>query len=68
MKVITEKEYLKKPESSTGIWDTERTDLLGWEVIRSQYMGKRTMLDYDKKYGTVLLIEGLNLTITKEGE
>lgn len=54
MKTITLQEYLKKHTDYRGIWESDHTP---------EYIGKRTMLDYDEKYGTVLLIEGFSLKI-----
>ncbi len=63
MKQITLSAYNKLHPDKAGIWTTERYDDPNWEQTRHLYMGKRTMLDYDEKHGTVLLIEGLSLEI-----
>lgn len=64
MKKITLQEYLSLPEGYRGIWTTERWDIPGWEEIRKQYMGKRTMMVYDN--GTCLLVEGTGFEITDD--
>lgn len=46
-----------------GVWETERTDLRDWAEVRSQYMGKRTLL----RYGA-LHIEGLSFQIVSDGQ
>ncbi len=66
MKRITESEYNAKPRSSRDVWTTERDDWPDWPQIRHLHMGKRTMLDYDPKYGTVLLIEGMGFEIVPD--
>ncbi len=66
MRKITLQEYLSLPEDYRGIWTTERWDIPGWENIREQYMGKRTMLVYDN--GTCLLVEGMGFEITDDGK
>lgn len=64
MKKITLQEYLSPPADYRGIWTTERWDIPGWEKIREQHMGKRTMLVYDN--GTCLLVEGMGFEITDD--
>lgn len=54
MKTITEQEFYNKPKSHTGVWSNPE---------HPEYIGKRTMLDYDEKHGTVLLIEGYSLRV-----
>lgn len=63
MKVITLSAYNALHPDKRSVWTSERTDQPNWEAERHLYMGKRTMLDYDPKNGTVLLIEGLSLKI-----
>lgn len=61
---ITKAEYDATPNDYKGVWDTERWDLPDWEQKREKYMGKRTLLTCDSNGGTVLLVEGMGLTIT----
>lgn len=68
MKRITESEYNARHPDFRGVWSTERYDEANWEEVRHLYMGKRTMTDYDDRYGTVLLIEGLSLEIVPDSE
>lgn len=56
---MTQSEYLAVPENYRGVWTTERWDIPDWENLRKKYMGKRTLMVYDK--GTCLLVEGLSL-------
>lgn len=62
-RVISEKEYNALSRDVRGIWMTERTDWPEWESIRHLYVGKRTMTANGGAAGTVLLIEGMGLTI-----
>ena len=64
MKKITLSEYLAVPEDYRGIWTTERWDIPDWETRRKSYMGKRTLMVYDR--GTCLLVEGLSLEIVDD--
>lgn len=64
MRKITLQEYLSLPEDYRGIWTTERWDIPGWEEMRGQHMGKRTMMVYDN--GTCLLVEGIGFEITDD--
>lgn len=66
MRKVTLQEYLSIPEDYRGIWTTERPDMAGWEEIRGQYMGKRTMMVYEN--GTCLLVEGIGFEITDDTE
>lgn len=63
MKTITLSAYNALHPDKRSVWKTERYDEPNWESERHKYMGKRTMLDYDEKHGTVLLIEGMSLRI-----
>lgn len=56
---ITLAEYNKKSPDSRGIWTS---------ADRPEWIGRRTMLDYDPNAGTVLLIEGESFEIIEEGE
>ena len=64
MKRMTQSEYLAVPENYRGVWTTERWDIPDWENLRKKYMGKRTLMVYDK--GTCLLVEGLSLEIVDD--
>ena len=61
---MTQSEYLAVPENYRGVWTTERWDIPDWENLRKKYMGKRTLMVYDK--GTCLLVEGLSLEIVDD--
>ena len=63
---MTQSEYLAVPENYRGVWTTERWDIPDWENLRKKYMGKRTLMVYDK--GTCLLVEGLSLEIVDDNE
>ena len=58
---LTAKEYQAIHKDYRSVWTTERTDWAGWDMIRDQYMGKRTLMAEG-----CLFIEGMGLTITKE--
>ncbi|WP_065497323.1 hypothetical protein [Burkholderia sp. CCA53] len=62
MVTISRAEYERIHPDFRGVWTTERTDIPGWENIRHQYLGKRTLMR-----DNALLIEGLSLTIVEEG-
>ncbi|MBY9629158.1 hypothetical protein KUU78_30890 (plasmid) [Pseudomonas aeruginosa] len=62
MVTISRAEYERIHPDFRGVWTTERTDIPGWENIRHQYLGKRTLIR-----DNALLIEGLSLTIVEEG-
>ena len=64
MRKVTLSEYNSIPDDYRGIWTVERWDLPNWAEIREQYMGKRTMMVYDK--GTCLLVEGLGFEIVDD--
>ena len=64
MKRMTQSEYLAGPENYRGVRTTERWDIPDWENLRKKYMGKRTLMVYDK--GTCLLVEGLSLEIVDD--
>lgn len=64
MKVITKAEYDAIHRDYKGVWTTERWDIPDWEHKREKYMGKRTILS-NENGATVLLIEGMSLTITE---
>lgn len=57
--IITRKAYEAVHPDCRSVWTTERTDWAGWDLIRSQYMGKRTLMT-----NGCLYIEGIGLTIT----
>ncbi|MDN7527682.1 hypothetical protein [Burkholderia orbicola] len=63
MVTISRAEYERIHPDFRGVWTTERTDIPGWESIRHQYLGKRTLMR-----DNALLIEGLSLTIVEEGD
>lgn len=63
MKKITLEEYNALPDDYRGIWNTERWDIPDWAEKREKHIGKRTMMTYDDKVGTCLLIEGLSFEI-----
>lgn len=64
MRKITLSGYNSIPEDYRGIWTVERWDLPDWAEKREKYMGKRTMMVYDK--GTRLLVEGLGFEIVDD--
>lgn len=64
MRKITLSEYNSTPKDFRGIWTVERWDLPNWTEMREKYMGKRTMMVYDK--GTCLLVEGLSFEIVDD--
>jgi hypothetical protein len=66
MKTMTESEYNAINKDYRGVWTTERTDQADWAAVRHLHMGKRTILSYDNKHGTCLLIEGSGLTIVPD--
>lgn len=53
MVTISRAEYERIHPDFRGVWTTERTDIPGWENIRHQYLGKRTLIR-----DNALLIEG----------
>ena len=55
---MTEAEYLSCPADYRGVWATERTDMKNWNLIRDQYMGKRTLM---REGG--LQVEGISFRI-----
>lgn len=64
MRKITLSEYNSIPKDFRGIWTVERWDMPNWAEIREKYMGKRTMMVYDK--GTCLLVEGIGFEIVDD--
>ena len=64
MRKITLSEYNAIPENYRGIWTVERWDLPDWAELRKKYIGKRTMMVYDK--GTCLLVEGIGFEIVDD--
>ena len=57
--VMTKQAYESIHPDYRSVWTTERTDWAGWDMIRGQYMGKRTLM----REGA-LWVEGMGLTIT----
>lgn len=57
--VLTKQAYEAIHPDYRSVWTTERTDWAGWDLLRSQYMGKRTLMRHGCLY-----VEGMGLTIT----
>lgn len=62
-KMITESAYQEVGHDYRGVWTTERDDYKCWPKIRSQYMGKRTLMA-----DGALHVEGVSLIILWDGE
>lgn len=58
--IMTKAAYEAIHPDYRSVWTSERTDWAGWDLIRSQYMGKRTLM-----FEGSLIVEGLGLTITE---
>ena len=61
MEKISKAEWDKIPADYKGVWTTERTDWRDWDQVRSQYMGKRTVMR-----DGALLVEGLSFEVVDE--
>lgn len=59
MQVLTQAEWDAIHPDYKGVWTTERTDLPDWSAVRSQYIGKRTLM----RMGS-LWVEGISFQIT----
>jgi len=60
---ITRKQWDTIPEDYKGRWERWIKDN-GWQSdLPEEYIGKRTLLDYDNNIGTVLLTEGIHFII-----
>lgn len=57
--VMTRQAYDAIHPDYRSVWTTERTDWAGWDSIRHQYMGMRTLMTQG-----CLWVEGMGLTIT----
>jgi len=64
MRKVTLSEYNSITDDYRDIWTVEHWDLPNWAEIREKYMGKRTMMVYDK--GTCMLVEGLGFEIVDD--
>lgn len=60
MEQINQAEWDAIPACNKDVWTTERTDWPDWEQVRSQYLGKRTLLR-----GYRLLVEGQSFEIVQ---
>ena len=60
MEKISKAEWDKIPAGYKGVWTTERTDWRDWDQVRSQYMGKRTVMR-----DGALLVEGLSFEVVE---
>ena len=60
MEKISKAEWDKIPVDYKGVWTTERTDWRDWDQVRSQYMGKRTVMR-----DGALLVEGLSFEVVE---
>ncbi len=56
MVTITEKQYNEKPEDYKGVYSSD-------EIHGTNLNGRRTLLYWEEKKGTCLLVEGESLTI-----
>ena len=60
---ITKKQWVTIPEDYKGKWERWVKDS-GWQPdLPEEYIGKRTLLDYNNNSGTVLLTEGIHFII-----
>jgi hypothetical protein len=60
---ITKKQWEAIPADYKGIWERWVKDN-GWQPdLPEEYIGKRTLLDYNNNSGTVLLTEGMHFII-----
>ncbi len=60
---ITKKQWDTIPEDYKGRWERWVKDN-GWQPdLPEEYIGKRTLLDYDNNSGTVLLTEGIHFVV-----
>ena len=57
--ILTKKAYEAIHPDYRSVWTTERTDWAGWDMLRGQYIGKRTLMR-----NSCLYVEGMGLTIT----
>ena len=63
MKQITQSEWNSIPECYKGMWTQELYEFRKGD-FPSEWIGRKTMLDYDPKGGgTVLLAEGVSFVI-----
>lgn len=63
MKQITQSEWNSIPECYKGMWTQELYEFRKGD-FPSEWIGRKTMLDYDSKGGgTVLLTEGVGFVI-----
>lgn len=71
MKHFTGKEWADKQRTVPGYigrWEATpfNLDCVAASELPADYIGRRNMLDYDPKHGTVLLTEGYHFTIDDE--
>jgi hypothetical protein len=62
MKLITQENWDKTPKDYKGIWTIEREDIPNWNKIRTNYVGKKTLLTATAN-GTGLMVEGIHFKI-----